>query len=190
MVGILSNAIRSSLLQATPAMRNALKKTIRESKQLQEEKRKSAVAKWKSKKSVQQDERSRRLVQEKPHSQFWRESLPATCRVTRSKFVFLASEAVISPVNVKLQLQLMHHDWPVTQHSRREASNNYVLPTELYEVEHCSVEFDCVELDHSVSVKNIELVCATPVKGRLKEYLTLWKDIGASKWVQDVLRDG
>ena len=39
-----------------------IKKAIKESKQLREEKRKSAAAKWKAKKSVQQDERSRRVV--------------------------------------------------------------------------------------------------------------------------------
>ena len=47
-----------------------IKKAITESKQLREEKRKSAAAKWKARKSVQQDERSRRVVQEKPGSQF------------------------------------------------------------------------------------------------------------------------
>ncbi|KAK2549818.1 hypothetical protein P5673_029640 [Acropora cervicornis] len=46
------------------------------------------------------------------------------------------------------------------------------------------------ELDHSVYVENVELACATPVKGRLREHLAFWKDIGASKWVLDVLRDG
>lgn len=76
------------------------------------------------------------------------------------------------------------------QHSHREVSNNYVLPTDLDEVEYCSVEFDCVNLDHSVNVENVELNCATSVKGRLKERLAFWKDIGASKWVLDVLRDG
>ena len=57
------------------------------------------------------------------------------------------------------------------QHSHREVSNNYVLPTELDEVEYCSVEFDCVNLDHSVNVENVELNCATSVKERLKERL-------------------
>ena len=47
-----------------------IKKAIKESKQLQEEKRKSTAAKWKAKKSVQQGERSRHVVQEKPRSQF------------------------------------------------------------------------------------------------------------------------
>ena len=42
-----------------------IKKAIKESKQLREEKRKSVAAKWKAKKSVQQDERSRRVLQEK-----------------------------------------------------------------------------------------------------------------------------
>ena len=77
---------------------------------------------------------------------------------------------------------------PVTQYSHREASNNYVLLTNMDEVEHCSVDLDCVELDHFV--ENVELPCATPVKGRLREHLVFWKDIGASKWVLDVLRDG
>ena len=76
------------------------------------------------------------------------------------------------------------------QHSRREASNNYVLPPELDEVEHSSVEFDCVDVDHSVSVENVELAWATPVKGRLKERLAFCKDIATSKLVLDVLRDG
>ena len=64
------------------------------------------------------------------------------------------------------------------------------MPTELDEVEHCSVEFDCLDLNHSVYVGNVELACATPVKGRLRERLAFWKDIEASKWVLDVLRDG
>lgn len=76
------------------------------------------------------------------------------------------------------------------QHSHRRVSNNYVLPTDLDEVEYCSVKFDCVNLDHSVNVENVELNCATSVKGRLEELLAFWKDIGASKWVLDVLRDG
>ena len=58
------------------------------------------------------------------------------------------------------------------------------------EVENCSVDLDCVKLDHFVYVENVELACATPVKGRLREHLAFWKDIGASKWVLDVLRDG
>ena len=47
-----------------------IKKAIKESKQLREEKRKSAAAKWKAEKSVQSDERSRHVVQEKPRTQF------------------------------------------------------------------------------------------------------------------------
>lgn len=78
----------------------------------------------------------------------------------------------------------------VTQYNHREASNNYVLPTNMDEVEHCSVDLDCVELDHFVYVENVDLACATPVKGRLREHLAFWKDIGANKWVLDVLRDG
>ena len=58
------------------------------------------------------------------------------------------------------------------------------------EVEHCSVDIDCVELDYFVYVENVELACATPVKGRLREHNAFWEDIGASKWVLDVLRDG
>ena len=110
--------------------------------------------------------------------------------MTRSNFVFVTSEAAISPVNVELQLQVKHQNGPLTQYSHREASNNYVLPTNMDEVEHCSVDLDCVELDHFVYVENVELACATPVKGRLREHIAFWKDIGASKWVLDVLRDG
>ena len=73
-------------------------------------------------------------------------------------------------MNVELQLQVKHQNGPVTQYSHREASNNYVLATNMDEVEHCFVY-----------VENVELACATPVKGRLREHLAFWKDIGASK---------
>lgn len=73
-------------------------------------------------------------------------------------------------------------------HSCREASNNYVLLTILDEVEHCSVEFDCVDLDHSVNVENVGLACG--LKERLRLRLAFWKDIGTSKWALDMLRDG
>ena len=51
------------------------------------------------------------------------------------------------------------------------------------EFEHCSVDLDRVELDYFVYAENVELACATPVKGRLREHLPFWKDIGASKWM-------
>ena len=70
-----------------------IKKAIKESKQLREEKRKSATAKWKAKKSVQQDGRSRRVVQDN----FRRESRPATCHVTRSNFVFVLPKRPFRP---------------------------------------------------------------------------------------------
>lgn len=54
--------------------------------------------------------------------------------MTRSNFVFVASEAAISPVNVELQLQVKHQNGPVTQYSYQEASNNYVLPTNMDEL--------------------------------------------------------
>ena len=167
-----------------------IKKAIKESKQLREEKRKSAGAKWKAKKSVQQDERSRRVVQDKPRSQFSAGKSPSNLSRDSQQLCFRSSEAAISPVNVELQLQVKHPNGPVTQYSHREASNNYVLPTNMDEVEHCSVDLDCVELGHFVYVENVELACATPVNGRLREHLAFWKDIGASKWVLDVLRDG
>ena len=72
--------------------------------------------------------------------------------MTGGNFVFVASEAAISPVNVELQLQVKHQNGPVTQYSH-----------------------------HFVYVENVELACATPVKGRLREHLAFWKDIGASK---------
>lgn len=58
------------------------------------------------------------------------------------------------------------------------------------EVERCFVEFDCVDLDYFVNVENVELVCVISVKGRFREYFVFWKDIGVSKWVLEVLRDG
>ena len=91
--------------------------------------------------------------------------------MTRSNFVFVASEAAISPVNVELQLQVKHQNGPVLQYNHWEASNNYVLPTNMDEVEHCSVDLDCVELDHFVYVENVESACATPVKGDLESIL-------------------
>lgn len=93
-----------------------IKKAIKESKQLREEKRKSAAAKWKAKKSVQKEETLWCVVQEEPRSQFSAEqkSLLAICHVTRSKFVFVASEEAISPLNVKLQLEVKHQIGPIT----------------------------------------------------------------------------
>jgi len=43
-------------------------------------------------------------------------------------------------------------------------------------------------LDHSVNVENVGLACG--LKERLRLRLAFWKDIGANKWVLDVLRDG
>ena len=84
--------------------------------------------------------------------------------MTHSKFAFVASEAAILPASVELQLRVKHQNGPVMQHSHREDSNNYALPTEMDEVEYCSIEFDCIDLDHSVYVENVELACAAPVK--------------------------
>ena len=60
----------AELLASDSGDEKRIKKAIKESKQLREEKRKSAAAKWIAKKSVQQDKRSRRVVQQKPRSQF------------------------------------------------------------------------------------------------------------------------
>lgn len=76
------------------------------------------------------------------------------------------------------------------QYSYWEVSNNYVFLIDLDEVEYCFVEFDCVNLDYFVNVENVELNCVILVKGRFKECFVFWKDIGVSKWVLDVLRDG
>ena len=51
------------LLASDSGDNKRIKKAIKETKQLWEEKRKSVAAKWKAKKSVQQDERSRHVVQ-------------------------------------------------------------------------------------------------------------------------------
>lgn len=84
---------------AEPGDEKRIKKAIKERKQLWEEKRKSVAAKWKAKKSVQQDGFNKNLT-----ANFRWESGPAICHVTRSNFVFVASEVAISPVNVELQL--------------------------------------------------------------------------------------
>ena len=60
----------------------------------------------------------------------------------------------------------------------------------IHEVCDYSGEFDDVEFDHSVNVNEVELACATPVKGRLRERLAFWRSIGASRWVLEVLKDG
>ena len=83
-----------------------IKKVIKESKQLREEKRKSTAAKWKAKKSVQQEERSRRVVQEKPHSQFSEGKSSSNLSHDSQQFVFVVSEAAILPAGVELQLQV------------------------------------------------------------------------------------
>ena len=60
----------AELLASDSGNEKRIKKVIKESKQLRKEKRKSTAAKWKAKKSVQQEERLRHVVQEKPRSQF------------------------------------------------------------------------------------------------------------------------
>ena len=81
-----------------------IKKAIKETKQLREEKRKSVAVKWKAEKSVQQDERSRSIVQEKPCSRLFDE------KVFQQPVTWLAASLFSS---VELQLQVKHHNGPV-----------------------------------------------------------------------------
>ena len=60
----------AELLASDSGDEKRIKKAIKESKQLREEKRKTAAAMWKAKKSGLQGERSRRVVLEKYRSQF------------------------------------------------------------------------------------------------------------------------
>lgn len=70
-----------------------------------------------------------------------------------------------------------------------EVDNDFV-PIDCEEVYYYSGKMDSVEFDHSVNADEAELASATPVKGRLRERLAFWREIGASRWVLEVLKDG
>ena len=75
---------------------------------------------------------------------------------------------------------------PEVRHNLQEINNRELVATDCEEDSYCSGELDCVEFN----LVEVELACAIPVKGRLRERLDFWKSIGASRWVLDVLSDG
>lgn len=106
--------------------------------------------------------------------------------VIHSKSVFAASEVAISRVNAEHRLWEKQTSGPEVQYNLQEANNSEFVATVPEENGCCSVELDCVDLN----LVEIDLACAIPVKGRLRERLAFWKSIGASRWVLDVLSDG
>ena len=106
--------------------------------------------------------------------------------VIHSKSVFAASEVAISRVNAEHRLWEKQTSGPEVQYNLQEANNSESVATNPEENGCCSVELDCVDLNRV----EIDLACAIPVKGRLRERLAFWKSIGASRWVLDVLSDG
>ena len=121
----------------------------------------SVAVKWKANKSVQQDKRLLRVVQEKPHSQFV--EVKSSSSLSRD-----SQQVCFCCLNIELQLQVKHQNGAATHQSRRKASNN----------------------TQNWIVETVELACATPVIGRPRDGLVFWKSAEASKWVLEVPRDG
>lgn len=159
-----------------------IKKAIKESKQLREEKRKTLTAKWKTKKLPQQDERPRRVVLEKSSGSF---SVGKP-----SNYPSRDSQQTCFRMSAELQLQAKELNGPETVHHPQEANNSESIHTVHDNVVYFSGEFHCVEFEYAVHVNKVELARTTNVKGKLKERIAVWQSIGASRWVLEVLEDG
>ena len=121
-----------------------------------------------------------------PVAMFRRESPSTIQHVIHSKSVFVASEVAISRANAEHPLWVKQPSGPEVRHNLQEINNRELVATDCEEDSYCSGELDCVEFN----LVEVELACAIPVKGRLRERLDFWKSIGASRWVLDVLSDG
>ena len=149
-----------------------IKKAIKESKQLREEKQKAAAAKWKPKKSPQQlgIDGPKRVVVEKARTIEWWECR-LTCHMTLNSCVFAAVETTITPGEV--------------QDGARAKGNRL-------EVNSDAVNFPPEENVHNgyLEFENVDFACSMVVKGRLKENISFWQNIGISRWVLHVLQEG
>ena len=94
---------------------------------------------------------------------------------TLSKYVFDAFGQAISPGIVGQQLLVKDRTDP------QEISSNSSFISDLEEFGQYSDQFDCVETDCVVNVEVVDFASSVPVKGRLRQRITFWKNIGASK---------
>ena len=60
------------------------------------------------------------------------------------------------------------------------------------EVNSDAVNFPLEESVHNgyLEFKNVDFACPTVMKGRLRENISFWQNIGASRWVLHVLQEG
>ena len=102
-----------------------------------------------------------------------------TWHVTPNSCVFAAVETVITPGIAVHQSQAEVQDGARTMGNHLEVNSDAVnFPLE-ENVRNGYLEFE-----------NVDFACPTVVKGRLRENISFWQNIGASRWVLRVLQEG
>ena len=85
------------------------------------------------------------------------------------------------------QLHLMDHSL--------EGSNNYLLPSE-WEKDNFVNSVNSINSDVGLSdvlfldIENSGMNSCTIVKGRLRQCISFWENIGANRWVLEIIREG
>ena len=100
-------------------------------------------------------------------------------RVTPSNCLFAAVETAITPGIAAHQSQAEVLDGARTMGNHLEVNSD-------------AVNFPLEESVHDgyLEFENVDFACPTVVKGRLRENISFWQDIRASRWVLRVLQEG
>ena len=107
-----------------------------------------------------------------------RECCP-TWHVTPNSCVFTEVETAITPGIAVDQSQAEVQDGARTMGQYLEVNSD-------------AVNFPLEEKVHNgyLEFKNVDFACPTVVKGRLRDNISFWQNIGASRWVLRVLQEG
>ena len=99
--------------------------------------------------------------------------------MTPHSCVFAAVETAITPGIAVHQLQKEVQDGARTMGNPLDVNSD-------------AVNFPLEETVHNgnLEFENVDFACTTVAKGRLRENISLWQNIGASRWVLHVLQEG